>query len=368
MKNKTTFIIIGAVVIVLLAVLWLFSRNPKTVFACAEAGYADISSTLTVSGKITPDREIGIKPHISAYVSAIHVKTGDRVRKGQLLMTLTPIPDASLLEEADAEIKLQSIALEQAKVDFERAEKLFEGGSIPRKEYEAARNALAAAKERSTLAANRRRIIVNGGSARSAQNNASRICSPVDGVVAEIAVDEGETVSPSGIAAGGSTLCKIADNGPLVFKGDVDEIDVVALREGIPVNIVLGALPDKVLTGELTSISSFGQTRNGFTQFEIKASVVSVPEGVELRSGYSANAKIETGRVENVLAVPEECIRFDENLEPYVLRLISSPGKIRHQRWEPVPVTLGISDGQYYQIESGLEEGDLVQSKTEKTI
>ncbi|MCQ2150162.1 MAG: efflux RND transporter periplasmic adaptor subunit [Bacteroidales bacterium] len=362
-----TFISIAAVS-ALLAVSWLFSRKPVTVYSLAEAKYADIVSTLTVSGTISPSVEIAVKPRITAYISEIVVKCGDTVRKGQRLMILDAIPDAALLEEADAAVALEKISVKQAESDLKRAEKLHAGHSISGKEYEAAQSALDIAKERLTLASNRRNIILRGGSERSPEQDASVVFSPVSGIISEILVNEGETVSPYGVLTPGTTLCKIADDGPLVFKGLVDETDIALLRKGMNARLILSAAPGNIIPARIESISSFGKAGNGFTRFEIKASIDSVPEGVELRSGYSANAKIETSRVEHALSIPEECIHFDDELNPYVLRLISNPKKSQRQLWETVPVKLGVSDGNTVQIVSNLSEKDFVQHKVKIKI
>lgn len=368
MKLKSSIIISSAVVLVLLAVLWLFSRTPKTVYSYTAAGYADIVSTITVSGKLSPEKEVDIKPHIYAYVSDILVHCGDEVKKNQQLFKLEAIPDVFALEEADAAVELETIALKQAQTDFERAEILFAGNSISTKEYELAKNALDVAREHLVLATNRRSIIVNGSSKRSSQYNESVVLSPVDGIVSEIFVNQGESVSPFGPGSLGTAICRIADNGQLVFKGNVDETDISFIHKGMKVSLVLGAFPDTEVQAEIISISSFGRSYSGFTQFEIRASLNSVPQNIELRSGFSANAKIETNRAEHVLSVPEECIRFDKNSMPYVMRLTSAPGNMRRQRWESVPVTLGISNGRIIQVLSGLEENDIVQTVAEKSI
>lgn len=364
MKLQTRLFVFGIVAVLALAVLWIFSRNPKDVYSIAEVRYANITSTMTISGKIAPEKEVEVKPHISAYVSKILVRSGDNVKKGQRLMTLEAIPDVFALEEAEAAVELKKIALKQAQTDFERAKKLFAGRSISAKEYETAVNALDVAKTQLNLAQNQRSIIASGGSKRSSQHNESVILSPIDGVVSNIPVSEGESVAPIGIASLGTTLCKVADNGPFVFKGYVDETDISVISKGMKVSLVLGAYPDIEIPAEIVSVSSYGKLTEGFTQFEIKASMNTLPKGVELHSGFSANAKIETRSLQHVLSVPEECIRFDENRIPYVLRLTSNPNRVRNQRWEKVPVEFGISDGRIIQVISGLEENDFVQTLT----
>lgn len=356
MGIKRSLYLSVAFALVLLVILWLFSRPPRNVYPYVEAGYADIASTITISGRISSDREIEIMPRISAFVSKIPVKSGDIVEKGQCLAILEAIPDIYALEEANASVELERIALKQAETDFERAGNLYAVHNISTKEYEQARNALSVAEEKLAFALNRRSIVVGGSSERSPEYDESVVRSPVDGVISAIFVNEGESVSRIG-----KPICTVADNGPLVFKSYVDETDIVYIRKGMELTLVPGAAPDTVIQAEIVSVSSFGRTEGGFTQFEIKAALTSIPDDIELRSGFSANARIVTRKAEQVLSVPEECIRFDKNHKPYVLRLTSSPRNRRHQRWEQVPVTLGISDGRIIQVTSGLEEHNLVR-------
>ena len=363
MKLKNALFSLAALALVLLVVLWQLSRSPRTGYSYAEVTYSDIASTMTISGKISPAREVEIRPRISAYVSEILVECGDEVKKGQRLVRLEAIPDILALEEANTALELEKIALRQAQTDFERAKKLYDGNSISTKEYELAQNGLDVAEERMALALNRRDIIVNGCSNRYSEYDESIVRSPIDGVVSSIPVIEGETVSPVG-----KVVCTVADDGPLVFKGNVDETDISSLKKGLDVELVLGAYPNIVIPARIVSISSFGKTDKGFTQFEIEASLTAIPESVELHSGFSANAKVVTRRENHVLSVPEECIRFDENRMPYVLRLTSDSRNVHRQQWEIVPVTLGISDGKSIQIISGLEENDLVQALAQNRI
>ena len=364
MKYKALTFSLAATVIVLTAGLWWLSTSPRTAYSCAQVQYEDITTTLTVSGTITHSKEIAITPRITGSVSTINVKSGQKVSKGQVLMTLQAIPDLSKLEIAEESVDLEEIALKQADADFVRAQQLYEGKAISEKEYEAARNSLAIAKNRYTSAVNQRRIITDGNSGRKTSDNASIVFSPIDGEVTEIFVDEGETVAAMGFTGTGTMLCRIGDDGPLVFKGNVDETDIASLKEGDRATLVLGAFPDKTIPAIITSISTFGQTQKGFTLFEIEADLGSVPKGVNLRCGFSANAHIRTGCHKHVLSLGEECIKFDEFSSAYVLKLVSPVENVRHQKWEKVYVTLGESDGSKIQIISGLEEGDYVQSNT----
>jgi len=359
MKKSHKITLIAAAALALVLFLYL-SRGSSDYYECAQVGYSDIVSTLTVSGKITSSQEIEVKPRIEGIVSSINVKCGDRVKKGQVLMTLEAIPDMTSLESAQAQVEIQDIALKQAELDFQRASALWESNSISRKEWEEAKNALASARELKKSAENRKLIISRGG---SSSINGSRVVSPIDGVVAEVIAHEGQAVNAIGLASPGTPLCRIADNGPLLFKGDVDEVDISSISVGMSAELTLGALPSQKISATISEIEAFGHTKNGYSQFEIKANLDQIPQGVVLRSGYSANAQIAVAQVQNVLCIPEGCIKFDENLNPYVMRLTSDIKNVRHQKWEQVPVTLGINDKQNIQILSGLGENDLIQLK-----
>ena len=86
----------------------------------------------------------------------------------------------------------------------------------------------------------------------------------------------------------GTTIATVADMGNLIFRGQIDETEVGRISEGIPVIISVGALPDVRLDATLEYISPKGVEQNGANQFEIKAAIT-LPQGVTIRSGYSAN-------------------------------------------------------------------------------
>ena len=90
----------------------------------------------------------------------------------------------------------------------------------------------------------------------------------------------------------------------LIFKGKIDETEVGRIHEGMPVKLTIGALQNLTFDATLEYISPKGVEENGANQFEIKAAV-SVPDSVQIRSGYSANAEIVLQRAQQALAVPE---------------------------------------------------------------
>ena len=94
--------------------------------------------------------------------------------------------------------------------------------------------------------------------------------------------------------------------------------------------------------------------QNGAKVFEIRAGV-KVPNGVKIRSGYSANADIVLAEVKDALAIDESAIVFEDQ-KPYVYQLTSKESDEENQQFKRLPVELGISDGLFVAIKSGVDK------------
>ena len=95
----------------------------------------------------------------------------------------------------------------------------------------------------------------------------------------------------------------------LIFDGEIDETEVGRLKEGMPMQITIGALQNLKFEASLEYIAPKAVEKNGTNQFEIKAAVT-VPAESKIRSGYSANAEIVLESVQNVVSVPESAVEF----------------------------------------------------------
>ena len=96
--------------------------------------------------------------------------------------------------------------------------------------------------------------------------------------------------------------------------------------------------------------------QNGARMFELKATA-HIPENVAIRSGYSVNANITLSEARQALSVNETCVEFDGG-KAFVYRLTSAEDDVENQKWERIPVELGISDGVYVVIKSGINKTD----------
>ena len=176
------------------------------------------------------------------------------------------------------------------------------------------------------------------------------------GVVLNVPVKEGTSVSGSSAFSQGTTIATVADMKDIIFHGNIDETEVAKLHTGMKVTLIPGSMQNVKIPATLDYISPEGTLVNGAKMFELKATAT-IPEGVEIRSGYSVNANITLSEARQALSISETCVEF-ENGKAYVYRLTSAEKDVENQKWERVPVELGISDGVYVVVKSGVSETD----------
>jgi HlyD family secretion protein len=139
----------------------------------------------------------------------------------------------------------------------------------------------------------------------------------------------------------------------LIFQGFVDESEVGKIKEGMNLELNVGALDSVKFLATLEYISPKGNEKDGAIQFEIRAAV-KLQEGTFLRAGYSANADIVLGKKENVLAVKESQLVFDGS------KIFVEVMK-EEQVFEKKEIKTGISDGINIEVLEGVEEKDQIK-------
>ena len=129
------------------------------------------------------------------------------------------------------------------------------------------------------------------------------------------------------------------------------ETEVGQLKEGMELELSVGALQDMTTKARLEYIAPKGTESNGAIMFEIKAAI-EIPKSIFLRAGYSANAEIILDKRGTVLSIPESSLFFSGD-STYVFKLTGSG---EEQTFEKLPVTVGLSDGINIEVLSGIEE------------
>jgi len=137
------------------------------------------------------------------------------------------------------------------------------------------------------------------------------------------------------------------------FQGKADETEVGKIKIGMPLLLTIGAIDGVTFDATLSYISPKGVLENGAIQFEIKANV-KLRNDYFIRAGYSANADIVLDKKDSVLSLEEKNVIF-ENQKTFVEIRVDST------TFKKVPVEIGISDGIYTQVLSGVTEKDKVK-------
>lgn len=337
-----------------LAFLYLKAIEPPEVFDTGKPKVVDIVKKTVATGAIVPRNEVEIKSRVSGILDHLAVEPGDSVQRGDLIARIKVVPDPTSLQRASTAVRTARLNLQEAERLFAEDTRLYELKAIPGTEYLRRKNEVAQRSEE-LRAARAELTLVREGALRNAEAIATDIRSTVEGMVLAVDVKLGASITEINTFSEGTTIAEVADMNDMIFEGKVDESEVGRIRQGMPLEIVVGALDNRRLKGTLEYISPKGLLEEGTVQFEIRASIV--PEdGLFVRAGSSANADIVLDRRDQVLALNEAWVKF-ENREPYV------EVEVGPQTFERREVELGLSDGLMVEVISGVGPDEAVKGR-----
>ncbi|MCR4844168.1 MAG: efflux RND transporter periplasmic adaptor subunit [Bacteroidales bacterium] len=312
----------------------------------------NISKSTVVTGKIQPRDEVNVKPQINGIVAELYKKAGETVKENEVIAKLKVIPDMSSLSSAQSRLRLSEMNLKQAQINFDREKALFDKELVSAEEFEKVSQALQQAREEYNVSQETLEIVRDGVSSSNKSGSTTLVRSTISGLILDIPVKVGNSVTMSNTFNDGTTIATVANMDDLIFDGNIDETEVGRLHVGLPVSITVGALQNVVLEAALEYISPKAIASGGTNLFEIKASV-KVPDGVAIRSGYSANAEIVLQQVQDVVTIAESAIQWEgDSTFVYVKE---------NDQWNKRPVETGLSDGMNIEIRSGLSSGETVR-------
>ena len=184
------------------------------------------------------------------------------------------------------------------------------------------------------------------------------IPSPISGTVIQKNVKAGDTVGTDTTAS--ETLCTIYDLSYLEMTLNVDELEILSIKEGQTVTITADAIPDRTFTGVVTSVSAAGTTTGGTTTYPV---TIRIDDSGDLLPGMNATAEIEVSSASNALAVPNGSVVRGN----YVLVTKDSPSAVNAVQDMTAPdgyvyvkITTGTSDNDSIEVTGGLQEGDTI--------
>ncbi len=356
-KSVTIFILAFIVVTFSAAMYYLYSKNAEdpVVYKTEKPSTKTIIKKTVATGSILPVEEVFIKPNISGVIQEVYVKGGDIIKKGDLIAKIKVIPNLSSLNNAKNGIQTNKIALDDQKRNYDRQKSLFDKGVISRQDLEKAEVSYQQAQQ-SYNAANRNYDIVRTGSTRGLGNTANTLIrSTVSGMVLDVPVEVGNQVIESNNFNEGTTIASLADVNKLIFKGKVDESDVGKIKEGLPLEITVGAVENSTFDAILDYIAPKGKLENGAIQFEIEGTLKK-QDSTFIRVGLSANASIILAKVDSVLSIKEALVQFDSKTKAPFVEI-----KTGDKEFERKDIMLGVSDGINVEIKEGLSLDDEIK-------
>lgn len=400
----------------------------------AQAGYTKVMtakvlrqnlvSTVSGTGQIKPKTYVNIGAQTIGSISHLYVKEGDRVRKGQILATIENVQQSANVTgqkaaiaaantdvvAAVANVNTQEAAvahanadLVQKKLDYHRAQALYDAQVMSKQNFDAAQAAYDT--DLATLAQAEAAVVQAKAQVASARGhvktqvadlavnqdlyNKTIAIAPFDGIVTNLPVREGETVVPGIQGTDGSVLMTLADVSVITAEVKVDETDIVNVALGQPADVTVDAIPGKVFKGHVTEVGdqallrstglATSQTTSGQEEAKDFKVVITLDHpSDELKPGLSTTAKITTATRENAIVIPIQALVMrdpdpkpgqivsndptqDPNDVQGVFVVRDEKGKL-HARF--VPVTTGITGTTNVQVLSGLKPGDEIVTGT----
>lgn len=372
--NKKKWIISLSAVATLAITVVLFktckSDSQQFNFETVEVKRADVNNTVTATGTIQALKTVAVGTQVSGVVSKIYADFNSHVKKGELLAEIDKAPLISNLENAKAALDNAQAELNFQTSTFNKTKVLFDKNLIAQTDYDQALyNFKKAQANMSTAKTGYEKAKIN--------LDYASIYSPIDGVVLNRAVDEGQTVAASFSTP---TLFSIAnDLTQMQVEANIDEADIGQIRQGQKVDFTVDAFSDLKFQGEVTQIRLQPTTTNNVVTYTV---IVKAPNpDKKLMPGMTANITTIIEEAKNVITIPANALRFkpDSTLiesfrlslpEPLRNKLTAKPLAMNDRQvyvwvkkdvdFYSVPVVVGITDGITTEIKSGLNEGEEV--------
>ena len=219
--------------------------------------------TIEASGEIEAIYSVEIKSKASGEILDLPAEVGDYVRRGAILARIDQRTPKNVLDQAEADLKLAEVRLENAEAQLLRGQALHAEGSIADKNFEEIQEAFASAKSQHV------RSIVNVENAKIALDD-TLVKSPLDATIISRPVEVGQVISsPTSAVGGGTILMRMADLTKVRIRAFVDEIDIGKVTVGQEVSIRVSAFREEIFSGTVSKIEPLAIVQQGVTIFPV---------------------------------------------------------------------------------------------------
>ena len=366
----------SAIILVILGILgFTFFRSAEQTysFETAKVGKGTIANNITATGTLEAIKTVSVGTQVSGVIEKITVDFNSQVKKGQLLAQLDETPLLAQLDQSKASVDQAESQVKYMKATFDRYKALIQKKLIAQTDYDLAEynynNSLASLKNaKSVYDKNKINLAY------------ARIYSPIDGVILNRAVDEGQTVAASFSTP---TLFTIAnDLTQMRVEAKIDEADIGQIRMNQRVKFTVDAYPEMKFDGSVSEIRMQPVVTNNVVTYTV---IINAPNpDIKLMPGMTASTTIFVNEKINIPIVPGKALRFNPDQTIYGSYLKSLPAEVSQKMAKTPPtvdakdtkstyiwvkngqdieqreVKIGSNDGISYELLSGLNQGDEV--------
>ena len=360
--KKTIWICVAVAAVVAAAVAAVLLRSGKKSeisLSTAKVQTTFMSTSVTATGTVEPVTKVEVGTQVSGIINKLYVDYNDEVKAGQLIAEMDKVTLQAELDQTQYELASAKTEYDYQTKVYNRSKTLYEKELISDAEYDEALYKYQTAQN----SYNR----IKASMVKVKRNLAyATITSPIDGVVINRAVEEGQTV-----AAGFNTptlFTIAADLTKMQVIADVDEADIGQVAEGQKVEFTVDAYPDDVFEGSVSQVRLEATTTSNVVTYEVV--ITADNPDLKLKPGLTANTTIYTVERENALAVPTKALRFAADpdvLGPLGYELRESGEASQKKVWVvegqslvETPVKTGVVSGDMTEILEGLSGSETV--------
>src|SRR6266542_1200799 len=382
-KTWKIVLIAGAVVALLLVFAWVSARDrriPRVTTARAEP--EDMVSKVTANGKIQAEKKVELSALVMGQIVNLAVRDGDAVKKSDFLLQIDR--NRAVAEEAGSAAARDSAraTLEQARRDADRAGRNYEAKILPEAEHQRAKAAFETAQADFQVA--ERRVEQNRANLNASRDTLSKttVRAPIDGVVTNLPVKEGEVTVIGTMNNPGTQLMTISDMSTVEAVLMVDETDVPRVQVGQKAVLSIEAYPDRAFEGLVTQVENSPIARtdpelqglittSDAINFKVRVKLIRPPE--RIRPGFSVTADVITGSKPRVLAIPLAAIIVRDSTKGEKtaagrIKTESGVYVLREEKAKFLPVQLGLAGELKVEITGGLAAGQEIMTGPFKTL
>ena len=318
---KKNLIIVG-VVVTLVAIAYFKQTGSSTAVSVNVelAKIEEIKSSILASGTLIYKEQIELRSEVIGQVSEMLVEEGDKVSKDQVLMRLDPRTFNADVEQQQAYVRIQTIAIERQKQElknitskWQRNKNLFERKIIGQDAFELVDNQYALAKI--DLRSREEALTQAQATLDKALERLEKTVfrSPIDGIATSVDIKLGETAISGSTNIAGSNIITVADPSSILVEVLVDEADIANIEINQSADVFAVAYPDQALKGHVQNIATSAK-RSSYRQglsFTVKI-LLDTTADIDVRPGMSCRAEIFTKIKGDTIAVPIEAIVFED--------------------------------------------------------